>query len=151
TALERKPAAGPAFLDALRALAWITLVGALREQISGQELVEHLSDFGGLALHHFVTYGLEVAPECLEHRLPLRASAGDVVELLLHPGGEIVGHVAGEEAFQKRRQKTPGVLCEETVFLHPHIGAIAQYLDRRSVGRWPPDAQFLQTLYEARL
>src|SRR5690606_28601691 len=138
-------------LDALGALARIAAIGFRREEVVREELVEHLGDFGRLALHHLVALRLEVAPERFEDRLPFGAPAGDVVELLLHFGGEVVGDVAGKEALEERGQQTPRILGEETVLLGSNIGAVAQGLDGRGVSRGSADPKLLEPLDEARL
>ena len=99
-------------------------------------------------LHHLVGLGLEVAPERVEHGLPVGTPARHIVKLFLHAGGKVVGDVTFEEAFEKRRQKTTRILCEETVFLRADVIAILQDLDDRGISRWTPDAQFLHPLHQ---
>jgi len=111
-----------------------------REEVVGQEFVEHFGDFGGLALHHLVALRLEVAPELREHFLPFQPAAGNVVELVLHFRGEIIGDVAGKETFEEGRQQAAGIFREEAVLFHPHIGPVAQGLDGGGIGGGPPDA-----------
>jgi hypothetical protein len=104
----------------------------------------------GLLLHDLGGLRLEVAPEFVEHRLPVHPPAGNVVELVLEMGGEIVGDVALEEALEEGGQKPPALLGNEAVLLEADIAAVLQRLEGRRVGRRPADAQLLHLLDQAR-
>ena len=140
TAAAQAQAPGAAF----RADAWIGAVGARGEQIIGQERVQLGGHFAGLAFHHFVGFGFEIAPECSQHVFPHGAPAGHVIKFLFHAGGELVRHIAVEKAFKKRCQQTPGFFCKETVFFNPHVIAVLDHLDRRGICRRAPDPEFLK-------
>ena len=129
-----------------RAGARIGPVGLGREQHRLQELVQRRRDVGRLLLHHLGGLGLEVAPKGFQHRLPLGPAAGNFVQLVLQPSGEVIGHIAFEEALQERRHQPPAFFGEEAVLLHPHIIAVLQHLERGGIGGWTPDPQFLQLL-----
>src|SRR3546814_8442086 len=75
---------------------------------------------------------LEIAPEAIEHRLPLGAAARHVVQLFLQPRGEIIADIAGEEAFEECGQQPPALFGDEAVFFDRHIGAVLEQ-DRTSV------------------
>src|SRR5690606_12974693 len=150
-AAQRQASAATPLGEAPGALPWIATVGLRREQVIRQELVEHFGDFRGLALHDLVALRLEVAPELLEHVLPGGTPARNVVEFLLHLGGEVVGDVAREEALEERGQQAAGILGEEAVLLHPDVFAITQRLDGRRVSRGTPNAEFFEPLDQARL
>ena len=85
-------------------------------------------------------------PEGFEYRLPLGATAADFVELVLEPGGIVIGYIAIEEALEKAGQQPAAFLGEEAVLLDPDIGAVFQRLDNRGIGRGSPDAQFFHLL-----
>src|SRR5262249_46004193 len=95
--------------------------------------------------------GREVAPEILQHLLPVGASAGDVVELVLEVGGEIVLNVAVEELREEGRDDAAALLGDEPTLLQPDVLAVLQHLDDRSVGRGPADPELLELLHQARL
>ena len=133
-----------------RAGARIAAIGLGREQHRLQKLVQLRGDVARLLLHHLGGLGLEVAPEGLQHLLPLRPAAADVIQLILKARGEVVGHIALEETLQEGRHQPPAFLGEEAVLLHPHIVAVLQHLQRGGIGRRTPDPQLLQTLDQAR-
>jgi len=85
-------------------------------------------------------------PEGFEDRLPLGTTAADFVQLILEPGGIVIGNIAVEEALEKSGQQPSTFLGEEAVLLDPHIGAVLQRLDDRGIGRWSADTQFFHLL-----
>src|SRR6185437_9469556 len=95
--------------------------------------------------------GGEIAPEILEHLLPGDMAVGDLVELVLEIGGEIVFDIALEEARQERGHEPAAVLRDETLLVEPHIVAVLQDLNDRGVGGRPADAELFELLDEARL
>ena len=148
---EPSAAQGQPPYPALWALARIAAVVLGREQVIVEVFVKRLGHFRGLALHYLVALGLEVLPELGEQVLPVLAPVRHGVEFVFHPGGEIVGDIALEEPFQKGCEKSPGFLCEETVFLGPHIITVLQHLDRRGIGGRAADAELFQPLDQRRL
>ena len=142
---------GQAPFPALGTLARIGTIFPGREQIVRKELVKRLGHFGGFLLHDLVGLRLEIAPEGFEQLFPCLTATRNIVELIFHPGGEVIGNVTLEKALKERGEQSPGFFCKETVFLGPHIGTVLEHLDRRGICRWTPDAQFLQPLDEARL
>ena len=111
------------------------------------ERIQHLTNpqFGGGA--HGVG---ELGPEVPEDRLPVDPPARNVVQLVLQVGGEVVFHVACEEALEERRDQPASVLGEEPPALEPHIIPVLQDRDNRRIGRRAADAEFLEALYQAR-
>src|SRR3546814_12285369 len=87
---------------------------------------------------------LEIAPEAVEHRLPLRAAARHVVEFLLELGGEVITDIAGEESFEEGGQEPPALLGDEAVLFDRHIGAVLEHLEDR--GRSEEHTSELQSL-----
>ena len=83
--------------------------------------------------------------------LPVDLAVGDLVELLLEVGGEVVFDVAREEALQERGDQPALVLGDEPLLLEPHIVAVAQHGEGRGVGRGPADAELLHALDQRRL
>src|SRR3546814_20058115 len=73
--------------------------------------------------------------------LPFGAPAGDVVQAVLQPGGEIIGDIALEEPLKEGRHKPPFFLRDKAVLFEPHIGPVHQGLERRRIGRWMADAE----------
>ena len=65
--------------------------------------------------------GGKILPEAAQHRLPVDPAAGDVVELVLQLGGEVVLDVALEEAGQEGGDQPAAILGEETLLLQPVI------------------------------
>ena len=149
-AAQAEAAVGAALRRALRAGARVGAVFARREQVVAEEFIEGLGDLGGLLCHHLVGLGLEIAPEGFEHRLPAGAAARDVVEFLLHAGGEFIGDVAGEEAFEERREQAPGFLGEEAVLFDADVGAVLEHLQGGGVGRGAADAEFFEAFHQRR-
>ena len=124
-------------------IASVLLVG---EQPGRQKLVERRSHFGRLLLHHFARHGLEVAPEGFEQLLPPDPPARHVVEPVLELRGIVVIDVTFEEPLEERRHQPTALLGNETVFLQPHIFPVLERLERRRIGRRPPNPQLLQPL-----
>src|SRR3546814_15326143 len=105
-------------------------VAPVGEEHGRQKLVQRLRHFGWLLLHHLGGLGLEVAPEGVQHLLPLRPPAGDVVQALLQLGGEVIGDIAFKEPLQKGRHQPPLFLGDEAVLPHQQIGRALQRLER---------------------
>ncbi len=145
-AAQGQPPVGAALRSTEGAFARVAAILLGRKQEVGEIFVQRLGHFRGHLLHHLVGLRLEVLPEAREQHLVFLAPVRDDVELVLHPGGEIIGDIGGEEAFEEGGQQTAGFLGEEAVFLHADIGAVAQGLDGRGVGRRAPDAKLLQPL-----
>src|SRR3546814_19942617 len=83
--------------------------------------------------------------------LPFGAPAGDVVQTVLQPGGEIIGDIALEEPLKEGRHQPPFFLRDKAVLSEPHIGAVLQGLERRRIGRWTAAPEPLHLLDEAGL
>ena len=93
--------------------------------------------------------GDKVAPEIRQHFLPVQIAGGDFVELVLQVGGEIIFHVAAEEAFQEGDDHAAAVFRDEAPAVHAHVFAVLQHLDDRGIGRRAADALFFQRLDQA--
>ena len=111
-----------------------------------QHLVERVDDLGDAQLLDVAHGGGELTPEIPQQVAPSHLVVGDAVELLLEAGGEIVFHVAGEEAFEERGQHPPLVLGHQPLLLDAHVAAVLEYLQDRGVGRGPADAELLHAL-----
>ena len=121
-------------------------VGARREQVRRQHLVERVDHLGDAQILDLVDRADEVAPEVAQHVLPGDLVVGDEVELLFEVGGEIVFDVAGEEVLQERDQHAALVLGHQPLLVEPHIAAVLQHLQDRGIGRGPADAELLHAL-----
>src|SRR3546814_6299647 len=97
---EREPSGSA--IGAEPGIAAVALVG---EEIGAEEFVERGGNLRRLLFHHLAGARLEIAPEAVEHRLPLRAAARHVVEFLLELGGEVITDIAGEESFEEGGQE----------------------------------------------
>src|SRR6185437_15374552 len=127
------------------------LAGAgIGKEMLAEGLVERVDDVADLEVLGAANCDREIAPEILEHLLPGDPPAGDVVELVLEIGGEIVFDITLEELRQERRDKAAAVLGDEALLVEPHVIAVLQHLDDRGVSRWPADAELLELLNEAR-
>src|SRR3546814_2924455 len=93
TASDERPEAPTAqrepFGSAIGAEPGIAAVALVGEEIEAEEFVEPGGNLRRLLFHHLAGARLEIAPEAVEHRLPLRAAARHVVEFPLEPGGAV--------------------------------------------------------------
>ena len=131
---QRKTAVLAPFLFTQRAMARILAIFARRKEIVREIIVKHLGHFRRQLFHHLVGLGLEVLPELGEQLLVILTPVRNGVELILHPGGEVICDIGREKAFEEGRQKAPGFLGKEAALLHPHIVAVAQCLNGRGIG-----------------
>ena len=88
---------------AFRAQPGVGAVLARRKHSGAKHLVERLEHVGDAQLLDVVDRAGEIAPEVAQHLLPGELAVGDLVELLLQGGGEVVFDVALEEAFEEGR------------------------------------------------
>ena len=116
-----------------------------RASMSPRSLTRSLRPFPRLA----VAVGAEVEPAQPRH--PAGLAAGDLVERLLHPGGELVVDQVGEVPLQQvddgegeERGHQRGALLE-------HVAAVQDRADDRGVGRRPADLPVFQLLDQRRL
>jgi hypothetical protein len=82
---------------------------------------------------------------------PLAFTAGDLVELLLHSGGEGKVDVVAEVFNEEVGDDVAHQLGAETTLLDPDIAAVLDRRDRRRIRGRPPDAVLLERLDERRL
>ncbi len=115
-----------------------------------ERLVERVDDVADLEILGAPDRYREIAPEILQHFLPGDASAGNVVELVLEIGGEIIFDIALEELRQKRGDEAAAIFGNEALLVDPHVVAVLQHLDDRGIGRWPADAELFELLDQAR-
>ena len=85
-------------LGQVRGFDAVALVG---EDVRPEELVQRIEHLGGAQFLRFADRGGEVAPEIAQHLLPVDLVIRDAVELFLEIRGEIVLHIAAEEASKK--------------------------------------------------
>jgi len=140
-----------AAVGAGRTGARIAAALAVAEEVRAEQVVEGIQHLLDPQVLDAVNGIGEVAPEVAQHRLPVDAPAGDVVELLLQRSGEAVGDVAVEEALQKCRDQPAAVLRDEALALQADVLAVLQHRDDAGVGGRPADAELLQALDQARL
>jgi hypothetical protein len=87
----------------------------------------------------------------LHDRDPLLLAAGDLVELVLQPRGEVVVHVLREVLGEEGVDDAADVRGHEAPAVHLHVLAVLQRGDDAGVGGGPSDAVLLQGLDQARL
>ena len=144
--LQTQPA-GAAGLAGARVGAVLARRKEVRAEVQIQR-GDHVADLEVLGL---IDRARELVPEGVQHRPPLGIAAGDVVELLLHRGGEAGIDVVLEEAHQKRGDQPAAVLGDEAPLLQPDILAVLQHRQDRGIGGGPADAQLLHLLHQAGL
>ena len=116
------------------------LVGLLGREVAATQLAS--------LLRHAIA---ERRVERLQERDPGALAARDLVELLLHPGGEGEVHVVAEMLDQQVGHDPGDRLRVQTTLLDPDVAAIDDRRDRRRVGRRPADAVLLERLDQRRL
>ena len=89
--------------------------------------------------------------EAAEPRLGLLGTGGDLVEVVLHLGGEGVVDEVGEVAFHDVDHREGGERRHEGRTLLPDVAAVLDGADDRCVGRRTPNAEFLEAFDERRL
>ena len=77
--------------------------------------------------------------------------SGDLVELFLEMGGEVVFDVAREVGLQEGGDDAAAILGHEALAVDLHVVAALQHLDDAGVGRGPADAELLELLHQAGL
>ena len=89
--------------------------------------------------------------EAAEPRLGLLGTGGDLVEVVLHLGGEGVVDEVGEVALHDVDHREGGERRHERRTLLPDVAAVLDGADDRCVGRRTPHAEFLEAFDERRL
>src|SRR3546814_19011713 len=91
TASDERPEAPTAQREpsgsAIGAEPGIAAVALVGEEIGAEEFVERGGNIRRLLFHHLAGSRLAIAPEAVEHRLPLRDAARHVVQFLHEHGG----------------------------------------------------------------
>ena len=82
---------------------------------------------------------------------PLQVAVGDLVELLLQRGGEVVVDELGEVLLEQVHHGEGDERGHQRVALLPDVPAVLDRLHDRRVGRRPADAQLLEPGDQARL
>ncbi len=100
-------------------------------------------------LEPFLAVGAEVEPAQPRH--PLGVALGDVVERVLHPGGEVVVHQLGEVPFQQCHHGEGHERRDQRGALLEHVAAVQDRADDRGVGGRAADLPVLQLLDQRRL
>ena len=88
-------------------MARIAAVVARREDERPQSFVERVEHVGDAQVLDVVDGAGEVLPEVAQHILPGELAVGDLVELFLEVGGEVVFDIAREEALEEGRDRRP--------------------------------------------
>ena len=122
-------AQGQLAFAAPRTKPWIAAVFLFGKEIVAKENIQLCRDFRRQFFHDFRGFRFEVMPECFQNGLPLCTTATDFIEFVFEACCIIIGDIAIEETLEKSGQQAPTFLCEEPVFLDPHIGAVFQCLD----------------------
>ena len=126
--------------------ARIAAVGARREDVRRQHLVERVDHLADAQVLDLADRADEVAPELAQQFAPFDLVVGDAVELLLEIGGEIVFDVAREEALQERDDDAAAVLRHQPALVDADVVAVLEHLQDRRIGRGPADAELLHAL-----
>ena len=90
-------------------------------------------------------------PELAQHLAPVHLAVGNLVQLFLEMGGEVVFDVARKIGLQESRHDAAAVFGNEALAVELHIVTALQDFNDAGIGRWPSDAEFLQLLDQARL
>src|SRR5690348_2029585 len=143
--LEAKPA-----LVAHRAQPRVAAIGSFRKKMTAKLFVERVNDLGDIEVLGAGDGGRKICPEIRQNLLPIDAAAGNVVELVLEVGGEIVLDVALEEFHQERGDEAATVLWDQPLLVELHILAVLQHLHGRGIGRRPADTELFELLDQAR-
>src|SRR5262249_44739733 len=123
--LEAEPAVGAGRAVA-RALAAI-VVG--REEVRPELLVELVEHFLDAQLLGFADRSREGLPELAQHLAPVDLAVGDLVQLVLEMGGEVVFDVAREVGLQEGGDDATAVLRDEALAVELHVVPALQHLD----------------------
>ena len=129
-----------------------TRVGAAlpcREEMFAEVLVQRVDHIGDLQLLGILDRLGEIFPEIAHHLAPVGGAAGDIVELLLQPGGEAGIDIALEEAGQERGHQPAAVFRNEALLVQPDIVPVLQHAQDRGIGRGAANAEFLHLLHQA--
>ena len=94
---------------------------------------------------------LERPVELAQQRHPRALAAGDLVEVLLHPGRELEVDVVAEVLHEQVGDDLADRLGVQAALLDAHVAAIDDRRDRRRVRRRPADAVLLERLDQRRL
>ncbi len=116
------------------------LVGLLGREVGPPRV---LADLGDAVAQRWV--------EGLQERDPRPLAAGDLVELLLHPGGELEVDVVAEVLDEQVVDDEGDRFRVEPALLDPDVAAIDDRRDRGGIGRRTADAVLLERLDERRL
>ena len=116
------------------------LVGLLGREVAALELLALLVDAVA-----------ERPVERPQQRHPGALAAGDLVELLLHPGRELEVDVVAEVLDEQVGHDPGDRLGLQAALLDPDVAAVDDRRDRRGVGRRPADAVLLERLDQRRL
>ena len=100
-------------------------------------------------LEALLAVGAEVEPAQPGH--PGRLTAGDLVEALLHPRGEVVVDQAGEVPLQQGHHGEGQERGDQRGALLEHIAPVEDRAEDRGVRGRPPDLPVFQLLDQARL
>ena len=94
---------------------------------------------------------LQRVVEAAQQRHPRPLAAGDLVQLLFHPGRELDVDVVAEMLDQQVGDDVGDRFGVEPALLDPDVAAVGDRRDRRGVGRRTADAVLLERLDQRRL
>ena len=113
-----------------------------RVDVAGVDLVEVVRDERLQTTGRHAVAEVEVA----QPRHPLLGTVGDLVEVVLEPGGEGVVDEVREVALEQRHDGERGPRRHQRRPLLPHVPAVLDGPDDRGVGRRPAHAEILERL-----
>ena len=113
-----------------------------------EKLVQRIQHIGDAQFLHIIDGDREVTPEIAQHLLPVDLARRHLVELFLEVGGEVVFHIAPEEAFEECGHDAALVFRDQALLVDAHVAALTEGLEDRDVGRRAADAELFQLLDE---
>ena len=119
------------------------------EDMWRQKVIQRIEHLRGAQISCASERYRKLGPEVSQQLLPVNVVAGDEIELFFERGCEIIFHIAGEEAFQKRDNQAAAVFRHEAFFIEAYIFAVAQNGERGGISRGAADAELFHALHKS--